>query len=446
MNTNVGISNMAFHLPTKRMGLDRLVAHRVAEDPSLERHLERALATTGQRAIRFPEPWEDTATMAAQSTMKLHRLEPKAMGDNTRYLTVGTETGLDHSKPVSAYVQGALGKAGLELPRTHSSFQVQHACAGAALSLLGVSALLAQSKSDTDNGIVIASDIARYEGSTTAEVTQGAGAVAMLVEKSPRLLELDLSTVGYCSTDVDDFFRPLGSETAKVRGGYSMRCYLHNFEVAMQDHCAQRGQSPTEVLREFDYFVLHAPFSKMPEFALRRLLQKHLDLSESAASVYLEEHGIPAIEKAVSESGNTYSAAMWLSLGALLQSEYDRLGKDIAGKRALLVSYGSGNTTAVISARIAGGAPEVLAGWSEDVILGVPAEAGMEDYLHWMQSPHPATEGVFPESASGLRDSFYFAGLREDGYREYGYQGADADGHTEVEASRDLHGSRLLRG
>ena len=40
-------------------------------------------------------------------------------------LSVGTETGVDHSKPVASYVQGLVG-----LPRHMRVFDIQHACYG----------------------------------------------------------------------------------------------------------------------------------------------------------------------------------------------------------------------------------------------------------------------------------------------------------------------------
>ena len=46
-------------------------------------------------------------------------------------LAVGTETGVDHSKPVASFVQGAVG-----LPRQMRIFDVQHACYGGTAALM----------------------------------------------------------------------------------------------------------------------------------------------------------------------------------------------------------------------------------------------------------------------------------------------------------------------
>lgn len=274
----VGITDIQIYLPLPKIDLDTLVDQRVREIPKLERHLARARRATGQRAIRFTSVWEDTSTLAASSAYKLIRENPELDLSDLRYLTVGTESGVDHSKPVSAHVEGMLQMAGVDIPESLSRFQVQHACAGATLALLSVSALLKASGRGHESGIVMCSDIARYKPHTTAEVTQGAGAVALLVETGPKLLELDLSSQGYCSRDTDDFFRPLGSKTAQVRGTYSMQCYRETLDLAFVDHCNQIGKAPADVLEETDLFALHTPFRNLPESAMTALLAKHLDL------------------------------------------------------------------------------------------------------------------------------------------------------------------------
>ena len=55
MNANkVGLGDLRFYVPRNEIKLADLVARRIAEKPELKRHLDRAIQTTGQRAIRFP--------------------------------------------------------------------------------------------------------------------------------------------------------------------------------------------------------------------------------------------------------------------------------------------------------------------------------------------------------------------------------------------------------
>ncbi len=76
--------------------------------------------------------------------------------------------------------------------------------------------------------LVIASDIARYGLATPGEVTQGAGAIAMLVTAAPRLLAL-ADDSAYRSQSIMDFWRPVYTDTALARGKYSTEQYLKFF-------------------------------------------------------------------------------------------------------------------------------------------------------------------------------------------------------------------------
>ena len=100
--STIGISDIQIYLPEQKINLNSLIDERVREVPKLERHLIRACRTTGQRAIRFPSVWEDTSTLAASSAHKLIEANPNLDLSKLRYLTVGTESGVDHSKPVSS--------------------------------------------------------------------------------------------------------------------------------------------------------------------------------------------------------------------------------------------------------------------------------------------------------------------------------------------------------
>jgi hydroxymethylglutaryl-CoA synthase len=435
----IGISDIGIHIPTPRMDLEYLIRERVSSEPKLARHMDRAVSTTGQKAIRFPNLWEDTATMAAQASRNLLAKRDAEELAGLRYLVSGTETTVDHSKPVSAYVQGMLQRSGVEVPNSISSYQVQHACAGGTLSLINVAGLLAMSDRDSESGLVIASDIARYKASSTAEITQGAGAVSLLVEPSPALIELDLGTVGYCSQDVDDFFRPLGSSIAQVKGRYSMEVYQQNFEQAFFDHCQRIGEDPAEVLSSTDMFILHTPFRNMPEMAMSRLLKLHLGLSTEESEDFLARRGFFRGVDPIAQIGNTYSASMYLFLAFLLKDRFEAIGEAVVGKKLLLASYGSGNTMIVVAGTVAPGAPEVIESWDLDRIFTSARQSTMDDYLIYTAGPYADSE--YAKLMSSIRvptDAFYLAGVREDGYREYKFAADARDWLPEREASVDL--------
>ncbi len=421
----VGISDVAIYIPGNHIDIDTIVRMRSAASPELAPHLARAVNTTAQKSMRFPSPWEDTATMAAEAACALLKANPDVAPADVRFLTVGTETTVAHSKPASSYVQGMLHKAGLPLCHALSSFQVQHACASGTLAMMSVGGLLMAGGDERHSGLVICSDVASYDAETTAEITQGAGAVALLVEPSPRLLELDLGTMGLCSKDVDDFFRPLGCRAPKVKGGYSLQCYTESLELAFLDHCRRRREDPAAVLASTDLVVLHTPFHNMPEFAMLRLLRSQLGLSPDDARKYLASRGFYAGVSPVARIGNIYSGSLYLCLSFLLAERFQALGEEIVGKKVLLASYGSGNTMIVLSGTVAPQAPMVLSRWETEKHLIPARTAAWEEYEEWMRKDYVECEEEAARCFEGPPSgSFYLARLREDGYRVYGFREA----------------------
>ncbi len=419
---SVGISDIGMYVPGPEIGIETIVDERSRREPELERHFRRAWETTGQLKLRFPEAWEDTATLAAQAAMVMLRQNEGIDPSRLRYLAVGTESGVDHSKAVAAYVEGMLQRAGVAVPRTISTFQVQHACAGGALAAIGAAALLSFSNRRGESGLVLCSDIARYAGSTTAEITQGAGAAALLIEEDPALVELDLSDMGFASSDVDDFFRPLGSAVASVRGSYSTQCYIDSLELAFSDHCDRRGESAEAVLGATDYFVLHVPFRNMALRAMKKLLISRLGLAEPEAEAMLAAKSLQDGIDPIASIGNTYTASIFMSLAFLLDAQFKLIGDEIVGKRILLASYGSGNTMAVISAKVAEGAPAVLGRWRTDAVWSGARRRSWEDYERWLgRGQEAAGTSVSYEPSDSRHGSFRLAGIRKDGYREYAF-------------------------
>jgi hydroxymethylglutaryl-CoA synthase len=75
---NVGISDIALYIPAPKIELGKIVSARSAQDPGMERRLRRAVESTGQRAIRFPESYEDNASLAASAAFRLLSKRPPA--------------------------------------------------------------------------------------------------------------------------------------------------------------------------------------------------------------------------------------------------------------------------------------------------------------------------------------------------------------------------------
>lgn len=419
METALGIGDIAVHIPRPLIRLETIIARHRRRDPQRAQALERSRKRTGQVSLRFPHRWEDAATMAAQAALQLvARLTPAQVA-SLRYLVVGTETGVDQSKPIAAHVQGMLQRAGCAIPHAVSTFDVQHACAGGAIGLVSVGALLRAGGERGERGLIICTDEARYPPGSGAELTQGAAAVALLVEPAPRLLELDFAAIGHSSHDVDDFFRPLGSVTARVKGRYSIACYRRAVEEALLDLCARRGCSLAALLEETDLFALHVPFRSLPEETMADLVRRHLGIGAAAAAEFLARRRFSAGTAPAAVAGNVYSGSMFLSLAASLAARRRELQAAPAGKRVMLVAYGSGNTALAVSGRVRGPAPAVIRGWSLEQAMNCGAGASLADYDAWLADRRGA--GWSAARAEVPERSFFLQAIRADGYRVYGF-------------------------
>ncbi|MFC1760816.1 hydroxymethylglutaryl-CoA synthase family protein [Planctomycetota bacterium] len=412
----IGISDIGVYLTNRGVPVDALIAGRSGADSDLRARLHKANKIAGQKFVRFPHTWEDSVTLAAESARQvLQRItRPGIM----RLLAVGTETPVDHAKPVAAYVQGLLKADGLDLGNSLSTLQLQHACAGSTMGLLHTAGLLNASGRHEERGLVLSTDISRYSTGSSGELTQGAGAVAVLVEHDPSLLAIDLATVGQFSADADDFFRPLGESAARVRGGHSIKCYRKALAAAFKDHCRQRDQAEHDVIKDTDFFVLHTPFRNMPDMAFEWFLHKH-GLGCNGDGLYSKPHGacLRDATDQVAFTGNLYNGAIYFVLAHLLQNLYRNLGNDIVGKRIVLGSYGSGSTMVVLNTTVTAGAPEVIQRWNLATRDSAMSLEDYESFERWADLYD--TDPYVSNGSPAQPGQFYLKEIRSDGYRVY---------------------------
>jgi hydroxymethylglutaryl-CoA synthase len=352
----VGIDALAIHAPDRYIELDDLAEAR-GVDPAKYRH------GLGGRRMAVAGPGEDTVALASLALARLidgGEVERSQIG----MLIVGTESGVDHSKPVASYVQGLL-----ELPTSMRTFDLQHACFGGTAGVMTAAQWIASGAARGRTAVVICADIARYPLGSAGEPTQGAGAVARAIRAEPRLLELDFGISGSFSRDVHDFWRPHGHKEAIVDGHYSVGCYLDALAGA---YGAWRGlardadlldvsaRRPSEQLEAIAY---HVPFCKMARKAHARL--RECDALDHGAGSDSGDPGHEAsFERQVAASlsfpaqlGNTYTASLYLALAGVARSP-------CAGWIGLF-SYGSGCAAEFFSG--------VLGEGARDRIFGVEA-------------------------------------------------------------------------
>ena len=404
----VGISDIRVFLPLNCLDLRVLLENSsYNSDENFLKKFNRAIEATLQKSFRFTSPNEDSITMAS-SAVKLIFDNNDLKLDKMRVFLGGTETGLDYSKSISSYVYGVLKLAGIDLKNNFLTFQTQHACAGSVLALHSAATILSH-LDKSEYGIVFSSDIAHYNHLTTAEITQGAGATAVLIEQNPRVVSINLSEFGVYTDDVDDFFRPFGSLEAKVKGRYSIECYNKANEEALLNFAYKKNMSIKDLFFKYR-FILHVPFAKMPIDSMYYVLKKYYSEDESECNAYLESIDFYDSVEVAKSVGNLYTGSIFLSLMSYLKRVFAK--KDISGDKILFCSYGSGNIMVIYELTVEDDAKCVVKTWDIDKILSVRHNANYDDYRDFFKNK------ILPGESKG----FYLKEIREDGYRIYGYR------------------------
>ncbi|MAT84523.1 MAG: hydroxymethylglutaryl-CoA synthase [Gammaproteobacteria bacterium] len=283
----IGISGFASYLPRYRVPLDAWC--RWSGD-----NWDKVRAVVGS-GFRMRGPDENAYTMAATAVLRLIRqydLDPGRIG----FLGLGTESSTDNSAG-AVIVKGMVNRAltGLGLPPLARSCEVpefKHACLGGVYAMKAAARYLALDGRGR-HAIVVCSDVAEYARATSGEPTQGAGAVAMLIEESPRMLGLELMISGSASDyRGPDFRKPFlrfmqqsPSAYAQPRdfpvfnGKYSTTCYIDEALAAMRDLFARLKEAggsslravatrPSRFMRDLSATFLHRPYQRMAETGL----------------------------------------------------------------------------------------------------------------------------------------------------------------------------------
>lgn len=306
----IGIDKMAFATTNDYLDLVELAKER-GVDPN------KFTIGIGQDLQVVVPPTQDIVTLGATAAKKL--LTPE-LEKNISTVIAATESGIDNSKASAIYIKHLLGLS--DFTRT---VEMKEACYSATAAIQFAKGVVALNPQETV--LVIAADIARYGLNTPGEVTQGAGAVAMLISRNPHILTLEDTTVAY-SKDIMDFWRPLYATEALVDGKYSTNVYIEFFLQTFTRYQQLTGRE----LADFAALTFHMPFTKMGKKGLEGLLKDRND--EVAQRLRTQ---LTASQLFSRQIGNLYTGSLYLSLMSLLQNSDLR-----AGSRIGLFSYGSG--------------------------------------------------------------------------------------------------------
>ncbi|MES5088273.1 hydroxymethylglutaryl-CoA synthase [Gardnerella vaginalis] len=353
---------------TPKVGIDRITfatpnCYLSMKDLAIARGIDPNKFTIGigQSQQAVPPNHQDIVTLGAQAALPLL---PYIDNSRLKMVIVGTESGVDASKSSALYIHRLL-----DLSPWVRCVEVKEACYGGTAALMMARDYVLTHPSA--QVLVIAADIARYGVGTPGEVTQGAGAVAMLVSENPHVLQINDDSV-VKSAEIQDFWRPVYQSTALARGKFSTEQYIRMFCDVWQRYSAENDCN----FNDFEAICFHLPYTKMGLKALQAGLEENSGASLTGDT---REHLLARYQDSTQYSrriGNIYTGSLYLGLISLLDYDYFRNSCDsstvacdlssatrtnesqtclsplLPGQKIGLFSYGSGAVAEFFSATL----------------------------------------------------------------------------------------------
>jgi len=290
----IGIDKLGVYVPKTYVDLKDLALAR-GVDP------DKYTIGIGQKKMALPSVSEDVITMALEAADSILNDHDR---DAIDLILFATESAVDFSKAAGIYVHAHLGlKPGV---RVLELKQACYASTGALRIAMDHVSLYPSSKV-----LVLSSDVAWYGFNTGGEVTQGAGAIAILVAQNPSIAVVHEGKV--CVENQHDFYRPSYSKVPVVDGKLSIKCY-QDILRQVEDHTPH------------PYTCFHMPFATMANKA--NTVLKH-PMTEEQLS-YVKGYG--------QEVGNIYNGSLYLSLLSILHL----VPHDLSHQTLGMFAYGSG--------------------------------------------------------------------------------------------------------
>ena len=268
----VGISAVTAYVPPYRVDLEKWC------DWS-EKSWEKINHVIGS-GFRILGPNQSIYTMAANAVLGLiesYKIDPSKIG----FLALGTESSTDNSAGsviIKGMVNNELKDRKLNpIAKNCEVPEFKQACLSGIYAVKNAVRFL-KSDAPESKAIVVCSDNALYPIGTRGEPTQGAGAVAILIEVNPKIAEVHTNLSGSASDyRLIDFRKPIhyraknGNEASDFNldlpifnSKYSSTCYIDQTINALADMSKKRGLKTIDYLREIPVIFMHRPFQKMP--------------------------------------------------------------------------------------------------------------------------------------------------------------------------------------
>ncbi len=405
----------------------------------------------GLEASSFPDTYEDIVTMGANAAKRLMErkgLEPSDIGR----IDVATESAFDNSKPVSTYIAGCLEQYFEGDFRHANKGERKFACVAGTQSIDDAYNWIRAGRNRGRAALVIATDTALYARGDPGEATQGAGAVAMLVTENPSLVEISTEQ-GYGSMDETDFLKP-NQQFPSVDGKRSMQVYLARMREAVEDFESVAWDMHPD---DFAYIPFHTPFPGMVRKAallgyrhMSRDTEIETELSDEiglqprqdeytswdayegairdymdelkGTEQYLDWYG-RVIEPTLGISrhvGNWYTGSVHIArIAAMKQAAED--GRDLAGEKLLIGSYGSGAQAEIHAETVQDGWRDEVEQLNIDAQLAARYDLSYEEYEQVHDTHNYDKGAVDIEEFTDPDDEFVFTGWGRMNERKYDY-------------------------
>src|SRR5271157_154730 len=247
---DIGIDGIGFYAPMGRLRVEEL---------ALARGVDPAKYHNGLLLKEFavPDYGEDAVSMAIMAS--IHALQKsKIDAHSIDAVFIGTETAAYAVKSIATILAGTLG-----ISENAFTGDLSHACASATCSLINAIGLIQAGL--INRALVVGTDVSKYPIKSPGEPTQGAGAVALIISKHPRIAQFS-TKFGKISGHVNDFFRPNGQDSAIVYGQYSVDAYLAFQQRAYENLEEQIGEFHP------NYWIFHSPYAKLSVKFFARLM------------------------------------------------------------------------------------------------------------------------------------------------------------------------------
>jgi hydroxymethylglutaryl-CoA synthase len=409
----VGIDGITFDVPKIHLSIKKLAENRNIEPDKLIKGL-------GLHKMTLLDKHQDVVTLAANAVLKLiqqENLKPSAISR----IYVGTESGVDSSKPIGSYIisllESQLGEATF---RNCDVVDMTFACIGAVDALQNTLDYIRLNP--TKKAIVVATDNAKYDLNSTGEYTQGAGSVAMLITSSPRILSFS-KEVGVATEGVFDFFKPrrlLNKETALnlennpewngileneiavykeqpvFDGHYSNTCYIIRITEAYEHYKKESNQTGI-IYQNWENILMHLPYcfqgrrtfieifaKEHPELLATQIgetvKEKIKSLSKSPEYLEVINQKIVQSEIASGQVGNIYTGSIFLGLLSTLCYHFQQKS-DLTDKKFGFIAYGSGSKAKVFEAEVSPNWKIVIEKTKLFETLNQSHEIEFDDYL-----------------------------------------------------------------